>query len=90
MITRVTTSNYLDLCKYIQGALTKISLEVNINVMPLSTFLKAQIDGKWLFFSHRLASQLSRCKKLSSTFSTAKFFAPAGPNVTHYKNPQLV
>ena len=84
-ITLTTTSNYLDLCEYIQNELEKVGLKINVDVLPESTLRSGRSNGKIdLFRSSWVADYLDAENYLSIFYS--KNFAPKGSNYFHFKN----
>ncbi|TYA92258.1 ABC transporter substrate-binding protein [Seonamhaeicola marinus] len=84
-IDLVTTSNYLDLCEFIQRELEKVGLTINVDVMPEAALRSARYNGKVdMFRSSWVADYLDAENYLSIFYS--KNFAPNGSNYFHFKN----
>jgi peptide/nickel transport system substrate-binding protein len=81
----VTTSNYRDLCEYIQFAWKKIGIQVNVNVVPNAHLreLKAK-GGADLFRASWIADYPDAENYLSMFYS--ENFTPNGPNYTFFKD----
>lgn len=84
-ITLTTTSEYLNICEFIQRELEKIDLTINVDVMPEATLRSARSNGKVdMFRSSWIADYLDAENYLSIFYS--KNFAPDGSNYFHFKN----
>ena len=87
-ITLSTTSNYLDLCEFIQRELEKSGLKINVDVMPEATLRSARFNGKVdMFRSSWVADYLDAENYLSIFYS--KNFAPNGSNYFHFNNKSV-
>lgn len=84
-ITLQTTSTYLDLCKYIQGQLNLLGLDIRVDVNPPGALREqiAQSKSKW-FRGSWIADYPDAENYLSLFYSPN--FCPKGPNYTHYSN----
>ncbi len=84
-ITLTTTSEYLNICEFIQRELEKTGLVINVDVMPEATLRSARSNGKVdMFRSSWIADYLDAENYLSIFYS--KNFAPDGSNYFHFKN----
>ena len=84
-ITLTTTSNYLDLCEYIQKEVQKTGLIVEVDVIPASSLKDSKANGKLdMFRASWVADYPDAENYLSLYYSTN--FAPNGPNYTHYQD----
>lgn len=84
-ITLSTTSDYLDLCKYVQSQLGDIGLTVHINVLPEATMREMKADAKLNFFRASWIADYPSAENYLSLFYS-KNFSPNGPNYTHFYN----
>ncbi|MFD0992972.1 ABC transporter substrate-binding protein [Tenacibaculum geojense] len=84
-ITITTNSNYLDVCEYIQRALQKIGLQVNVDVIPPSSLRQGKASGKLPIFRASWIADYPDAENYLSLFYS-KNFTPNGPNYTHFKN----
>lgn len=85
-ITLVTTSEYLDLCKFFQSQLLDVGITVNLEVSPPAAVIERRAQSRIHFFrASWIADYPDEENYLSLFFS--ENFAPSGPNYTHYSNP---
>ncbi|NVO18358.1 MAG: ABC transporter substrate-binding protein [Bacteroidetes bacterium] len=87
-ITLSTNASYLDLCKYIQSQLNEIGFNIKIDVSPPATLREMIAQSKILFFRGSWIADYPEAENYLSLFYTANF-CPAGPNYTHYSNPEF-
>jgi peptide/nickel transport system substrate-binding protein len=80
-----TTSDYLDLCKYIQHELGNIGLDINIEVLPAATMRELKATAKLPVFRASWIADYPDEENYLSLFTTRNF-TPAGPNYTHFSN----
>lgn len=84
-ITLTTTSDYLDLCEYIQHELYEIGIELNIEVNTGVAFRDRMANGKLGFFRGSWIADYPDAENYLSLFYS-KNFSPSGPNYTHFSN----
>ena len=84
-LTLTTTSNYLDLCEFIQKELEKIGIEIKIDVVPGSSLKQAKANGRVDFFRASWIADYPDAENYLSLFYS-KNFAPDGPNYTHFND----
>ena len=84
-LTLTTSSNYLDLCEFIQKELEKLGIEINIDVIPGSALKQAKANGKLDFFRASWIADYPDAENYLSLFYS-KNLAPDGPNYTHFSN----
>ena len=84
-ITITTSSNYLDVCEFIQREIQKIGLKVNVDVIPPSTVRQGKASGKLPIFRASWIADYPDAENYVSLFYS-KNFTPNGPNYTHFKN----
>ena len=87
-IQLLTNASYLDLCEYIQGELSKIGIEVKVEVTPPATLRQAVATSKVGFFRASWIGDYPDSENYLSLFYS-KNWAPNGPNYTHFKNQQF-
>jgi peptide/nickel transport system substrate-binding protein len=87
-ITLNTTSDYLDLCKYVQSQLNDLGMDVHINVLPEASMREMKATAKLLFFRASWIADYPDAENYLSLFYS-KNFAPGGPNYTHFSNNQF-
>ena len=80
-----TTSNYLDLCKYLQQQLGLIGIDVQVDVNPPAALREQMAQGKVEWFRGSWVADYPDAENYLSLFFSPNR-APAGPNYTRYKN----
>jgi oligopeptide transport system substrate-binding protein len=85
-ITLSTTSDYLDICKYIQFQAGEIGIPLKIDVTPPAALKEMKAQGKLPFFRASWIADYPDAENYLSLFY-GKNFSPGGPNYTHYFNP---
>jgi peptide/nickel transport system substrate-binding protein len=84
-ITLTTTSDYLDLCEFIQHELNQIGINLKIEVSPLVTFKQNKANARLPFFRSSWIADYPDAENYLSLFYSRNF-APNGPNYAHYAN----
>ena len=84
-IKLTTSSNYLDLCEFIQKELEKLGIKLIIDVIPGSALKQAKANGKLDFFRASWIADYPDAENYMSLFYS-KNLAPNGPNYTHFYN----
>jgi len=84
-IKLTTTSDYLDLCEYIQQELAQFGIEINIDVSTGATFREMVAHSKLEFFRGSWIADYPDAENYMALFYS-KNFSPTGPNYTHYAN----
>jgi len=85
-ITLTTTSDYLDLCEYIQQQLSEFGIVIKIDVITGATFREMVASSKVEFFRGSWIADYPDAENYMALFY-GKNFSPVGPNYTHYSNP---
>jgi oligopeptide transport system substrate-binding protein len=85
-ITLTTTSDYLDLCEYIQHELGALGIKIRIDVNTGAAFRSRMANAQLAFFRGSWIADYPDAENYLSLFYS-KNFSPAGPNYTHYSNP---
>ena len=83
-----TTSNYLDLCKYIQQQLGLLGINVEVDVNPPAPLREQMAQGKLQWFRGSWIADYPDAENYLSLFYSPNC-APAGPNYTRFKEPQV-
>ena len=83
-----TTSDYLDICEYIQNQLSEIGISITIEVMTGATFREKLANSQLEFFRGSWIADYSDAENYLALFYS-KNFCPAGPNYTHFKNSEF-
>lgn len=87
-ITLYTTSQYLDLCEFIQHQLSEIGIKLKVEVNPSQTHGEMVANSEALFFRKSWIADYPDAENYLSLFYS-KNFAPGGPNYTHFKSEQF-
>lgn len=87
-IVLTTTSNYRDLCEYVQGSWQKLGLNVEVNVVPDAHLRELKAKGEADFFRASWIADYPDGENYLSMFYS-KNFTPSGPNYTFYKDDQF-
>ena len=83
-----TTASYLDLCEYMQGELSTLGIQVDVEVSPPSTLRQAVSTSKVGFFRASWLGDYPDSENYLSLFYSQNW-APNGPNYTHFKDEQF-
>ena len=83
-----TTSNYLDLCKYIQQQLGLIGLDVQVDVNPPAALSEQVAQGKCEWFRKSWVADYPDAENYLSLFYGPNR-SPAGPNYTRFNNSRI-
>ena len=86
-ITLTTTSDYLDLCEYIQQQLAQFGIEIIIDVNTGGTFRDRVASSRLEFFRGSWIADYPDAENYLALFYS-KNFCPIGPNYTHYFNQE--
>lgn len=81
------TSNYLDLCKYIQQQLGLLGLDIEVDVNPPAALSEQIAQGKSGWFRKSWVADYPDAENYLMLFYSPNR-APAGPNYTRFRNPQ--
>ncbi|NOX85442.1 MAG: ABC transporter substrate-binding protein [Chlorobi bacterium] len=84
-VTLVTTSDYLDLCKFVQAQLQQLGFTIEIEVSPPAAVIERRAQSKINFFRASWIADYPDEENYLSLFYS-KNFAPTGPNYTHFAN----
>ncbi len=84
-ITLHTTSQYLDLCEYIQHQLTEIGIKIKVEVNPPGTHGEMVANAQSLFWRKSWMADYADAENYLALFYS-KNFTPKGPNYTLFKN----
>ncbi len=87
-ITLSTTADYVDICKFIQSQLAEIGIRIRIDVTPSATIRELKAQAKLPFFRASWIADYPDEENYLSLFYS-KNFCPAGPNYTHFANPEF-
>ncbi len=78
-----TTSDYLDLCEFIQYELGSLGIRIRISVATGGSFRNMVANSNLPFFRGSWIADYADAENYLSLFSSANF-SPDGPNTTHF------
>jgi len=84
-ITLHTTSQYLDLCEYIQHQLSEIGIKIKTEVNPPGTHGEMVANAQSLFWRKSWIADYADAENYLALFYSDNF-TPKGPNYTLFKN----
>ncbi|MEI7981725.1 MAG: ABC transporter substrate-binding protein [Bacteroidota bacterium] len=87
VITLTATSDYLDICKYIQHQVSGLGINMVIEVSPPAAVKEMKAQAKLPFFRASWIADYPDAENYLSLFYS-KNFCPKGPNYTHFSNPE--
>jgi ABC-type transport system substrate-binding protein len=87
-ITLTSTSDYLDICKYIQFQVAEIGIDMRIEISPPAAVKEMKAQAKLPFFRASWIADYPDAENYLSLFYSRNF-CPGGPNYTHYSNPEF-
>lgn len=87
-ITLVTTSDYLDLCKFVQSQLHDIGFTIQIEVAPPAAVIERRAQSRINFFRASWIADYPDEENYLSLFYSGNY-APNGPNYTHFSNDKF-
>ncbi|MDP1621647.1 MAG: ABC transporter substrate-binding protein [Bacteroidales bacterium] len=88
VITLTSTSDYLDICKYIQHQVSTFGIELKIEVSPPAAVKEMKAEAKLPFFRASWIADYPDAENYLSMFYSRNF-CPKGPNYTHFSNPEF-
>jgi peptide/nickel transport system substrate-binding protein len=83
-----TTSNYLDLCKYIQQQLGLLGIDVQVDVNPPAPLREQMAQGKLEWFRGSWVADYPDAENYLSLFYSPNH-SPAGPNYTRFTSADV-
>jgi peptide/nickel transport system substrate-binding protein len=84
-ITLATTSDYVDLCEFVQHEWQKIGVNVSIDVLPGGTHREVVAKSQVLMFRKSWLADYADAGNFLGLFHSSAF-SPDGPNYTHYQS----
>ncbi len=87
-VVLTTTSNYLDICQYIQHEADKIGIKIQIEVTQPATLREMNAKSEVTFFRASWIADYPDAENYLSLFYSRNF-APEGPNYTHFSNSEF-
>lgn len=88
LITLMTNQTYHDIAQFIQHELTGIGMRIAIDVMPPATLREAMANGDARFFRASWIADYPDAENYLALFYSQNQ-SPAGPNYTHFSNPDF-
>ncbi len=88
VITLTSTSDYLDICKYIQRQVSSLGIEMKIEVSAPAAMKEMKAEGKLQFFRASWIADYPDAENYLSLFCSWNF-CPTGPNYTNFSNPDF-
>jgi oligopeptide transport system substrate-binding protein len=85
-ITLTTTSDYQDLCEYIQHELSEVGIHLDIEVNTGASFRNRMANSRLEFFRGSWIADYPDAENYLSLFYSRNF-SPTGPNYTHFSHP---
>ncbi|MFO7997407.1 MAG: ABC transporter substrate-binding protein [Bacteroidales bacterium] len=85
-ISLLTNQAYLDIAQYIQFELSRVGVQVAIDVMPPATLREMMAKGEARFFRASWIADYPDAENYLALFYS-KNHSPAGPNYTHFSDP---
>jgi len=87
-ISLTTTSDYLDLCEFIQAQLSESGIQIKLELSTGATFRSMVADSKLGFFRASWIADYPDAENYFALFYSPNF-SPAGPNYTHFKSDEF-
>ena len=87
-VTLSTTSDYLDIAKYLQHQVEEIGIRIKIEMIPPAALKEMKARAKLPFFRASWIADYPDAENYLSLFYTRNF-CPEGPNYTHFTNKRF-
>ncbi len=87
-ITLTTTTDYLDLCEFIQAQLAESGITIKLELSTGATFRSMVADSKLNFFRGSWIADYPDSENYFALFYSPNF-SPKGPNYTHFKSREF-
>jgi peptide/nickel transport system substrate-binding protein len=87
-VTLSTTSDYLDICKYIQNRAGELGIEMKIDISPPAALKEMKAQARLPFFRASWIADYPDGENYLSLFYSRNF-CPAGPNYTRFSSPEF-
>lgn len=85
--TLSTTSNYLDICEYLQSSWNSLGIPVAVEVLPAPTIREGKAQASLPFFRASWIADYADAENYLSLFTSSNH-TPNGPNYSLYSNPE--
>lgn len=83
-----TTSDYVDICEFVQHELGEFGIRVKVDVLPASVHRELSARGELAFFRKSWLADYPDDENFMALFYSPNK-APKGPNYTHFSNPEF-
>jgi len=83
-----TTSDYLDICKYLQYKSGEVGIDIKIDISPPAALKEMKAQAKLPFFRASWIADYPDAENYLSLFY-GKNFSPQGPNYTHFYSKEF-
>lgn len=80
-----TTSDYVDICEFIQHQLAEIGIPIQVEVFPGAAYREMMANSRMIFFRGSWVADYADPENYLSLFYTPNF-SPGGPNYTHFSS----
>ena len=80
-----TTSDYVDLCEFLQHAWAQIGIDVQVEVMPSAVQREKVSRSQVMLFRKSWLADYPDAENFLGLFKSSNF-CPQGPNYTHFKS----
>lgn len=80
-----TTTDYVDLCEFVQHQLSEFGVKVKVNVLPASVHRERAAQGELAFFRKSWLADYPDNENFMALFYSPNK-SPHGPNYTHFSN----
>lgn len=87
-LTVSTTSDYVDLCEFVQHQVSQFGIEVKVDVLPASVHRELTARGDVEFFRKSWLADYPDDENFMALFYSPNK-SPKGPNYTHFSDPQF-
>lgn len=87
-LTLATTSDYVDLCEFLQHAWAEIGLRIEVDVMPSAAHREAVARSQVMMFRKSWLADYPDAENFLGLFRSINF-CPKGPNYTHYRSVEF-
>lgn len=84
-ISLSVTSDYVDICEFIQHQLGDIGIAIEIEVFPGAAYREMMANSRMIFFRGSWVADYADAENYLSLFCSENF-SPGGPNYTHFSS----
>lgn len=87
-LTLSTTSDYVDLCEYVQHQLSEFGITIKVDVLPASVHRESTSKGNLPFFRKSWLADYPDDENFMALFNSENK-SPSGPNYTHFDSAEF-